>query len=96
MINHIGKQFVTNDAATILRELEVQHPAAKMLILATQQQEKEAGDGTNLVFQLAGQLLDNARDLLRMGLSVSQIVEGYEMASKKALKYLDGSNTYLL
>ncbi|VDL18741.1 unnamed protein product [Hymenolepis diminuta] len=90
VINHIGKQFVTNDAATILRELEVQHPAAKMLILATQQQEQEAGDGTNLVFQLAGALLDNARDLLRMGLSVSQIVEGYEMASKKALNYLDG------
>lgn len=89
VINHIGKQFVTNDAATILRELEVQHPAAKMLILATQQQEQEAGDGTNLVFQLAGALLDNARDLLKMGLSVSQIVEGYEMAGKKALQYLD-------
>lgn len=66
VINHIGKQFVTNDAATILRELEVQHPAAKMLVLATQQQEQEAGDGTNLVFQLAGALLDNARDLLKM------------------------------
>lgn len=66
VINHIGKQFVTNDAATILKELEVQHPAAKMLILATQQQEQEAGDGTNLVFQLAGALLDNARDLLKM------------------------------
>nr|VZI39927.1 unnamed protein product [Spirometra erinaceieuropaei] len=69
------KQFVTNDAATILRELEVQHPAAKMLILATQQQEQEAGDGTNIVFQLAGALLDNARDLLKMGLSVAQIIE---------------------
>ncbi len=57
---------MTNDAATILRELEVQHPAAKMLILATQQQEQEAGDGTNLVFQLAGSFLDNARDLLKM------------------------------
>ncbi len=93
---------MTNDAATILRELEVQHPAAKMLILATQQQEQEAGDGTNLVFQLAGSFLDNARDLLKMvsfwpsltlskGLSVSQIVEGYELAGKKALEYLDGN-----
>uniref|UniRef100_A0A5K3FR08 T-complex protein 1 subunit theta n=2 Tax=Mesocestoides corti TaxID=53468 RepID=A0A5K3FR08_MESCO len=89
VINHIGKQFVTNDAATILRELEVQHPAAKMIILATQQQEQEAGDGTNLVFQLAGALLDNARGLLKMGLSVSQIVEGYEMAAKKAIEFLD-------
>ncbi|KAM7542847.1 hypothetical protein Aperf_G00000003218 [Anoplocephala perfoliata] len=89
VINHIGKQLVTNDAATILRELEVQHPAAKMLVLATQQQEQEAGDGTNLVFQLAGALLDNARDLITMGLSVSQVVDGYEMAGKKALKYLD-------
>nr|AFM74228.1 chaperonin containing tcp1 [Spirometra erinaceieuropaei] len=89
VINHIGKQFVTNDAVTILRELEVQHPAAKMLILATQQQEQEAGDGTNIVFRLAGALLDNARDLLKMGLSVAQIIEGYEMASKKALEFLD-------
>ncbi|THD25062.1 T-complex protein subunit theta [Fasciola hepatica] len=66
VINHIGKQFITNDAATILKELEVAHPAAKILVMASQQQEQEAGDGTNIVFQLAGSLLEQARDLLRM------------------------------
>ncbi|KAF8570671.1 hypothetical protein P879_01059 [Paragonimus westermani] len=89
VINHIGRQFITNDAATILRELEVAHPAAKILVMASQQQEQEAGDGTNFVFQLAGALLEQARDLLRMGLSVAQVTEGYEMARTKALEILD-------
>lgn len=89
VINHIGRQFVTNDAATILKELEVAHPAAKMLVMASQQQEQEAGDGTNFVFQLAGGLLENARNLLTMGLSVSQVAEGYEIASRKCLEILD-------
>lgn len=89
VINHLGRQFVTNDAATILKELEVAHPAAKILVMASQQQEQEAGDGTNLVFQLAGEFLDQARDLLKMGLSVAQVTDGYEIASKKALEILD-------
>lgn len=101
VINHIGKQFITNDAATILKELEVAHPAAKILVMASQQQEQEAGDGTNIVFQLAGSLLEQARDLLRMvspfgmvysfqGLSVAQVTEGYEMGKEKAMEILDG------
>lgn len=89
VINHIGRQFVTNDAATILKELEVAHPAAKILVMATQQQEQEAGDGTNFVLQLAGSLLEQATDLLRMGLSVTQVTEGYELARTKALDTLD-------
>jgi T-complex protein 1 subunit theta len=66
VINHLEKLFVTNDAATILRELEVQHPAAKMLVLASQQQEQECGDGTNFVLIFAGALLENAEQLIRM------------------------------
>ena len=66
VINHLEKLFVTNDAATILRELEVQHPAAKMLVLATQQQEMEVGDGTNFVLVFGGALLEQAENLLRM------------------------------
>ncbi|VDP90405.1 unnamed protein product [Echinostoma caproni] len=89
VINHIGKQFITNDAATILKELEVAHPAAKLLVMASQQQEQEAGDGTNIVFQLAGSLLEQARDLLRMGLSVAQVTEGYELGREKAMEILD-------
>jgi len=54
VINHLSKLFVTNDAATIIKELEVQHPAAKMIVQASQQQEAECGDGTNFVMILAG------------------------------------------
>jgi T-complex protein 1 subunit theta len=49
VINHLEKLFVTSDAATIVRELEVAHPAAKLVVLAAQAQEAEIGDGTNLV-----------------------------------------------
>ncbi len=66
VINHLDKLFVTNDAATILRELEVQHPAAKMVVMASHQQELECGDGTNFVLIFAGALLENAEELLRM------------------------------
>ncbi|KAH9518457.1 T-complex protein 1 subunit theta [Bulinus truncatus] len=90
VINHLEKLFVTNDAATILRELEVEHPAAKILVMASQQQEQECGDGTNFVLGFAGALLENAEELLRMGLSVAEVTEGYEMALKKALDILEG------
>ncbi|XP_074644869.1 T-complex protein 1 subunit theta-like [Tubulanus polymorphus] len=88
VINHLEKLFVTNDAATILRELEVQHPAAKMIVLASQQQEQECGDGTNFVLVFAGALLERAEELLRMGLSVTEVIDGYEIACKKALEFL--------
>ncbi|XP_076466798.1 T-complex protein 1 subunit theta-like [Babylonia areolata] len=88
VINHLEKLFVTNDAATILRELEVQHPAAKMLVLAAQQQEQECGDGTNFVLVFAGVLLENAEQLLRMGLSVTEVIEGFELALRKAHEIL--------
>ena len=66
VINHLDKLFVTNDAATMLHELEVQHPAAKMLLFASQMQEQECGDGTNWVLIFAGALLDSAEELLKM------------------------------
>lgn len=66
MINHIEKLFVTNDAGTILKELEVQHPAAKMLVMATQMQEKQIGDGTNTVVIFGAALLEHASQLLNM------------------------------
>ncbi|NP_001007875.1 T-complex protein 1 subunit theta [Xenopus tropicalis] len=88
VINHLEKLFVTNDAATIIRELEVQHPAAKMVVMASHMQEQEVGDGTNFVLVFAGALLELAEELLRMGLSVSEVIEGYEKACKKALEIL--------
>ncbi|KAL4753943.1 hypothetical protein BDW72DRAFT_201172 [Aspergillus terricola var. indicus] len=89
VINHLQKMILTSDAATILRELEVVHPAAKLLVMASQQQDAEMGDGTNLVIVLAGELLKKAEELLRLGLKTSDIVQGYEKAQNFALKVLE-------
>ncbi|KAF2197145.1 t-complex protein-like protein 1 [Delitschia confertaspora ATCC 74209] len=89
VINHLQKMILTSDAATILRELEVVHPAAKLLVMASQQQEAEMGDATNMVIVLAGELLKKAEELLRMGLKTSDIVLGYEKAQDAALKVLE-------
>lgn len=89
VINHLQKMILTSDAATILRELDVVHPAAKLLVMASQQQEAEMGDATNLVIVLAGELLRKAEDLLRMGLKTADIVTGYERAQKFALETLE-------
>lgn len=89
VINHLQKMILTNDAATILRELEVVHPAAKLLVMASQQQEAEMGDATNMVMIFAGELLRKAEDLLRMGLKTSEIVQGYERAGRAAIQMLE-------
>jgi len=89
VINHLEKLFVTSDAATIMKELDVVHPAAKMLVMAAQQQEQEIGDGTNFVVVLCGEFLHQAEDLLQVGLHTSEIISGYEKAGKKALEILD-------
>lgn len=73
-----------------MRELEVVHPAAKLLVMASQQQEAEMGDATNLVIILAGELLKKAEELIRMGLKTSDIVLGYEKAQLAALQTLEG------
>ena len=91
VINHLEKLFVTCDAATIVNELEVQHPAARILVLAAKAQEQEIGDGTNIVVSIAGQLLALAETLLRDGLHPSEIAEGYNKAGEKALELLSES-----
>eukprot|EP00697_Spironema_sp_BW2_P000196 gnl/Spiro4/10263_TR5456_c0_g1_i1.p2 gnl/Spiro4/10263_TR5456_c0_g1~~gnl/Spiro4/10263_TR5456_c0_g1_i1.p2 ORF type:complete len:558 (-),score=146.29 gnl/Spiro4/10263_TR5456_c0_g1_i1:95-1663(-) len=89
IINHIGRQFVTSDAATIIRELEVVHPAAKILVMASQRQETEFGDATNLVLALGGELMQQAEQLLRMGLHVSEVVSGFVKAGARAQELLE-------
>lgn len=86
--------ILTSDAATILRELDVVHPAAKLLVMASQQQEAEMGDATNMVIVLAGELLKKAEELIRMGLKTSDIVSGYEKAQNYALKCLEGEDSF--
>lgn len=88
IVNHLEKLFLTSDAATIIRELEVVHPAAKLLVMASQQQDSEQGDGTNFVLVFAGELLSKAERLLTIGLHTSDIVQGYEVALNLALENL--------
>lgn len=88
VINHLDKMFVTSDAAVIINELEIQHPAAKLVVFASDQQEREVGDGTSFVIIFAGALMKNAEELLKMGLAPSEIINGYEMALTKTLDIL--------
>jgi T-complex protein 1 subunit theta len=90
VINQHDKLFVTNDAATIIRELDVVHPAAKMVVMAANMQEQECGDNTNLVVSLAGELLVQAESLIRMGLHPSEIIAGYTKAAEHAAELLEG------
>ncbi|KTW30941.1 T-complex protein 1, theta subunit [Pneumocystis jirovecii RU7] len=89
IVNHLQKMMVTSDAAIILQELDVVHPAAKIIVMASKQQDTEMGDATNFVLILAGELLKNAEELIRMGLHPSEISQGYEMAQNYALKTLE-------
>lgn len=91
IINHLNKQFVTSDAGTIIRELDIEHPAAKLIVLASQMQEMEVGDGTNFVVIFAGSLLEQAEELLRLGVTTAEIADGYQKALVKALEVLEKS-----
>lgn len=88
VINHLDKLFVTSDAATILKETDVVHPAAKMMVLAANQQDYECGDGANSVIVLAGELMAKAEALLRMGLHPADIVRGFVLAGDRAMEIL--------
>ncbi len=88
VVNHLEKIIVTSDCAAIVNELEVQHPAAKMLVLAAEMQQAEFGDNTNFVISFAGELLKLAEDLLKQGLHVAEIVSGYQRAYEKTKQIL--------
>jgi len=90
VINHIEKVYVTSDAATIVQQLVVEHPAANVVVQAAGMQEREIGDGSNLVVVFAGELLKKAEQLIGLGLHPSDIVQGYDKASKKALDLIGG------
>ena len=88
IINHLNKHFVTSDTGTIVQELEVAHPAAKMVVMAARAQEQECGDGTNLCVTLAGSLLQGAEELLQEGIHGRDVLRGIEAAKDKALELL--------
>lgn len=96
VINHLDRLFVTSDAATIIKESDVNHPAARMVAQAIKMQENECGDGTNFILCFAGELMVQAQSLLQMGLHPSEILIGYEKASKKVHEILDKQVCYTL
>jgi thermosome len=90
LVSTIGDVVITNDGATIMKELDVQHPAAKMLVEVAKTQDNEVGDGTTTVVVLTGELLEKAEELLDKDVHPTVIVEGYKKAADKAREILDG------
>merc|ERR1712166_818965 len=84
-----GKVLITNDGATILKQMEVIHPTAKMLVEISKAQDIEAGDGTTSVVVMAGAMLRAAQDLLQKGLHATAISDGFQVALKKSLEVID-------
>ncbi|HMK54413.1 MAG TPA: thermosome subunit alpha [Methanobacteriaceae archaeon] len=89
LVDGMGDIVVTNDGVTILREMDIEHPAAKMLVEVAKTQEDEVGDGTTTAVIIAGELLKKAEDLLEMEIHPTTIVMGYRRAAAKALEVLN-------
>jgi len=83
-----GSITITNDGVTILKEMDIEHPAAKMLVEVAKTQDDEVGDGTTTVAVLTGELLEQAEELLEQGVHPTNIVTGYRMAAEKAVELL--------
>ncbi|MBT0158633.1 thermosome subunit [Candidatus Bathyarchaeota archaeon A05DMB-2] len=89
LVTSFGDVSITNDGATILKELDVQHPAAKMLVEVAKAQDNEVGDGTTTAAVLTGELLSKAEGLLDRNVHPTVIIEGYKKASEKAQEVLN-------
>jgi thermosome len=89
LIDSLGDITITSDGATVLDEIDVQHPAAKMMIEVAKTQDDEVGDGTTTAVIFAGELLKKAESLIDDNIHPSIIISGYQKASEKALEALD-------
>jgi thermosome len=89
LVDSLGDVTITNDGKTILDEMEVEHPAAKMMVEVAKAQDKEVGDGTTSVVVVAGELLNKAEELLNKNVHPTVIIEGYRRAAEKALETLE-------
>eukprot|EP00096_Caligus_rogercresseyi_P016104 TRINITY_DN864_c0_g1_i2.p1 TRINITY_DN864_c0_g1~~TRINITY_DN864_c0_g1_i2.p1 ORF type:complete len:345 (+),score=156.29 TRINITY_DN864_c0_g1_i2:105-1139(+) len=94
MVDDIGDVTITNDGATILKLLEVEHPSAKVLVELAQLQDEEVGDGTTSVVIIAAELLKNADELVKQKIHPTSIIAGYRLACKEAVKYIQDNLTY--
>ena len=90
LVDSMGDVVITNDGVTILKEIEVEHPAAKMLVEVAKAQDQECGDGTTTAVVLAGELLKHAQSLVEQNIHPAVIADGYRLASKKAIEVLEG------
>ena len=88
LVDSMGDVIITNDGVTILKEVEVQHPAAKMIVEIAKTQDSECGDGTTTAVILAGELLKNAEELMDKGVHPTAISNGYRRASNESLELL--------
>src|SRR3989338_7597040 len=89
LVDSGGDIVITNDGVTILEEMEIEHPAAKMMVEIAKTQESEVGDGTTTAVMLAGKLLENAEKLLDMKIHPTVITKGYNLAAVKAKEFLN-------
>uniref|UniRef100_A0A2K5EHU6 T-complex protein 1 subunit alpha n=4 Tax=Simiiformes TaxID=314293 RepID=A0A2K5EHU6_AOTNA len=89
LVDDIGDVTITNDGATILKLLEVEHPAAKVLCELADLQDKEVGDGTTSVVIIAAELLKNADELVKQKIHPTSVISGYRLACKEAVRYIN-------
>jgi len=89
LVDSFGDVTITSDGRTILDEMDVQHPAAKMMVEVSKTQDQEVGDGTTSVVIIAGELLKLAQDLMDKQIHPTVIIDGYKEASEKALEHLE-------
>lgn len=88
LVDDVGDVTITNDGATILKLLDVEHPAAKVLVELAQLQDEEVGDGTTSVVIIAAELLKNADELVKQKIHPTSIISGYRLACKEAVKFI--------
>jgi len=88
LVSPVGEIIVTNDGVTILSEMQIEHPAAKMMVEIAKTQESEVGDGTTTSVMIAGKLLENAEKLLDMKIHPTIITKGYRLAAEKSQEIL--------
>ena len=89
LVDNFGDVTITSDGRTILDEMDIQHPAAKMMVEVAKTQDNEAGDGTTSAVIIAGELLAKAEELLDKNVHPTIVIDGYRMAAEKALETLE-------